>query len=86
MCVPDEVRLEVGVGKLGNNFMINSRIFSMTYATTTMLNTNILDVLSNMSSSKIHANISIACLIKLFIYLCALDLACSPLLVDALAK
>ena len=39
--------------------MINSRIFSMTYAATNMLNTNILDVLSNMNSSKIHANISI---------------------------
>ena len=40
--------------------MINSRIFSMTNATTNMLNTNILDILSNMNSSKIHANISIA--------------------------
>ena len=48
------------VGKLGNNSMINSRIFSMTNAATNMLNTNILDVLSNMNSSKIHANISIA--------------------------
>ena len=50
----------MAVGKLGNNSMINSRIFSMTYAATDMLNTNILDVLSNMNSSKIHANISIA--------------------------
>ena len=39
--------------------MINSRIFSMTNAATNMLNTNILDVLNNMNSSKIHANISI---------------------------
>ena len=40
--------------------MINSRIFSMTSTCTNMLNTNILDVLSNINSSKIHANISIA--------------------------
>ena len=40
--------------------MINSRIFSMTYVATIMLNMNILDVLIDMSSNKIHANISIA--------------------------
>ena len=32
----------------------------MTSIGTNMLNTNILDVLSNMNSSKIHANISVA--------------------------
>ena len=40
--------------------MINSRIFSMTNTATNMLNTNILDKLSNINSNKIHANISIA--------------------------
>ena len=39
--------------------MINSRILNMTNTATNMLNTNILDVLSNMNSSNIHANISI---------------------------
>ena len=48
------------VGELGNNSMINFRIFSMTNAATNMLNTNILDVLSNMNSSSKHAKISIA--------------------------
>ena len=40
--------------------MINFRILNMTNAATNMLNTNILDVLSNMNNNNIHANISIA--------------------------
>ena len=39
--------------------MINFRILNMTNTATNMLNTNILDVLSNMNSNNIHANISI---------------------------
>ena len=49
----------INLGKLDNNFIINSRILSMTNTSTNMLNTNIVDILSNMNRSNIHGNISI---------------------------